>query len=417
MNATGTGHRVHDVPVGRTNQSAERIARRSPLAIAKWLEGMPQAESIRQNNLVYEMRAAGKDVITLSLGEAFFDLPLPRFDDLSTMGQLHHYSHSRGLVSLRRRLASYYENGLRVPVDPDRELIVTTGSKAACYMLLLAVLEPGDEVIILEPFWLSYPEQVRMCRGRPVMVPHDVLVSDLALYTTPRTRAIVINNPNNPSGRVYSAAELTTIRDLAAEHDLLIIADEAYNEFVPEGTEFTSCAALDPEKKHTAVINSMSKNYGVSGWRIGYVIAHRDLVDQILKINQHLVTCAPTILCCYLAEHFDSILEITRPQIQKVVGLRNRVAGWLAEAGIGTLPGSGSFYLFASLGDSVLDSASFARTLLRQSAVSVVAGIAYGPTCDRYIRVSVGTEPEERVRRGVEEICRSIRDSSSCLGV
>jgi aspartate/methionine/tyrosine aminotransferase len=389
----------------------EPVSRRSALASADWLERMPQAESIRQNNLVYELRAAGQDVITLSLGEAFFDLPLPRFDDLSMGSALHHYSHSRGLPNLRRRLARYYESGLDVPVDPERELLVTAGSKAASYMLLLAVLQPGDEVIVLEPFWLSYPEQVRMCRGRPVMVPHDVSVSDLERYVTTRTRAIVINNPNNPCGRVYSASDLQSIHDLAAKHDLLIIADEAYNEFVPEGTEFRSCAALDPDKTHTAVINSMSKNYGVSGWRVGYVIAHRDLIDQVLKINQHVVTCAPTILSCYLAEHFDDILDITRPQIRKVVGLRNRVAGWLADAGIAMLPGCASFYLFASLGDSGLTSTAFATSLLQQSAVSVVAGIAYGPTCDRYVRVSVGTEPEERVRRGVDDMCRLIHQS------
>lgn len=389
-----------------------RSRRRSPLTSVPWLERMPQAESIRQNNLVYEMRAAGRDVITLSLGEAFFDLPLPRFDDLSMKGELHHYSHSRGLASLRRRLAAYYSNELNVAVDPERELIVTAGSKAASYMLLLAVLEPGDEVIVLEPFWLSYPEQVRMCGGRPVMVPHDVPVSDLERYVTARTRAIVINNPNNPSGHIYSATELACLHDLATEHDLLLISDEAYHEFVPDGTTFQSCAALDPDKRHTAVINSMSKNYGVSGWRIGYVIAHQALLDQVLKINQHLVTCAPTILCCYLAEHFDDILQITRPQIRNVVGLRNRAAGWLADAGVSTLPGCASFYLFVSLGESLMGSAAFAGTLLRDSAVSVVAGMAYGPTCDRYVRVSVGTESEDRVRRGVEAMCRLIRESS-----
>jgi aspartate/methionine/tyrosine aminotransferase len=394
----------------RTTQT--RLVGRSPLASAEWLTSMPQAESIRQNNLVYELRAAGKDVITLSLGEAFFDLPLPGFADLSTRGELHHYSHSRGVPALRRRLARYYANGLDVPVDPERELIVTAGSKAASYMLLLAVLEPGDEVIVLEPFWLSYPEQVRMCRACPVMVPHDVPVSSLDRYITARTRAIVINNPNNPSGHIYSISELRLLHDLAEEHGLLIIADEAYNEFVPEDAEFTSCAALDPDKTHTAVINSMSKNYGVSGWRVGYVITHPDLIDQVLKINQHLVTCAPTILTCYLAEHFDDVLEITRPQIRKVVGLRNRVAAELADAGVATLPGGATFYLFASLGNSALSSTQFARTLLQQSAVSVVAGIAYGPSCDRHVRVSVGTESEERVRRGIDEMCRLIRDSS-----
>lgn len=375
----------------------------APIRASSLVDGVGQALSIKYNNLVYELRAAGHDIVTLSLGEAFFDLPLPRFDDLAG-GGLHHYSHSRGLVQLRRRLAAYYQDGFDVPVDPEQEILVTAGSKVAIYMVLLALLEPGDEVIVPEPFWLSYPEQVRLCRGVPVMVPHDVAVLDLARYVTPRTRAIVINNPNNPSGRVHTEAELQFVHDLADAHGLMVIADEAYNEFVPPETPFRACAAFDPELRHTVTVNSMSKNYGVSGWRVGYVIAHRTLIDQVLKVNQHLITCAPTILSCYLAEHFDDILEITRPQIRKVVALRQEVDGQLAEAGIATLPGSATFYLFASLGRSTLRSIEFTTRLLRESAVSVVAGIAYGASCDRHIRISVGTEPPDRVARGIAAV-------------
>jgi aminotransferase len=393
----------------------EAVIEESPAIRASSLvDGVAQALSIKYNNHVYELREAGHDIITLSLGEAFFDLPLPTFDrlDAATLKGLNHYSHSRGLPELRARLGRYYHEEFDVPVDPDHEIIVTAGSKAAIYMVLLAILEPGDEVIIPEPFWLSYPEQVRLCRGRPVMVPHDVSVFELARYITPRTRAIVINNPNNPSGQVYTGFELAFVHDLAEAHGLLVIADEAYNEFVPPGTRFQSCGGLDPDKHHTVTVNSMSKNYGISGWRVGYVIAHRRLIDQILKINQHLVTCAPTILSSYLAAHFDDILDITRPQIRRVVALRNRVAGWLSDAGVQALPGTASFYLFASLGDSALSSTEFTTRLLRESAVSVVAGIAYGDSCDRHIRISVGTESEDRVARGIAAV-RDLIDAST----
>jgi aspartate/methionine/tyrosine aminotransferase len=376
---------------------------RSPVRTSALISELPQALSIKYNNAVYEMRSAGHDIITLSLGEAFFDIPTPDFSTLPA-GPLHHYSHSRGLPELRARLGKYYQDEFGVPADPDHEIMVTAGSKAAIYMVLLAVVEPGDEVLIPEPFWLSYPEQVRLCRGVPVMVPHHTSVFDLGAYVTPRTRALIVNNPNNPSGRVYTAEELAYLHRLVAANGMLLIADEAYNEFVPRGTDLIACGAMDPDKEHTVTINSMSKNYGISGWRIGYVIAHRDLVDQVLKINQHLVTCAPTILSYYLAEHFDALIEITRPQIQRVVDLRNEVAGWLAAAGIDALPGTGSFYLFASLGRSSLDSAAFTDRLLRESAVAVVPGIAYGPSCDRHIRISVGTESPARVARGVAAV-------------
>ncbi|GAB3157518.1 pyridoxal phosphate-dependent aminotransferase [Micromonospora sonneratiae] len=378
-----------------------------PIRHSRLMDGIDQAISIKYNNLVYELKATGHDIVTLSLGEAFFDVPAPDFAGFDT-AQLHHYSHSRGLPELRRRLAKYYEDQFGLPVDPDHELLVTAGSKAAIYMALLATVEPGDEVVVLEPFWLSYPAQVRLCRGKPVMVPHDVSVFDLERYVTPRTRAIIINNPNNPSGWVYSEAELTFLHELADRHGLLLVGDEAYNEFVTPETKFVTCGAADPEKLHTITVNSMSKNYGISGWRIGYLIAHRNLVDQILKVNQHLVTCAPTILACYLAERFDELIEHTRPQIQQTVAMRNEVAGWLAEEGIATLPGSATFYLFASLGSSTLGSDEFATRLLRESGVCVVPGIAYGDSCDRHIRISVGTESPERIRRGIAAIRRLI---------
>ena len=395
----------------RSDPEGEAPARPSPLRTATLIDGIPQAVSIQFNNLVYEMRATGRDVITLSLGEAFFDLPPFGLAQLSTPTGIHHYSHSRGLPALRQRLARYYREDFGVPVDPATEILFTAGSKAAIYMVLLSVVEPGDEVLVLEPFWLSYPEQVRMCRGRPVAVPHDVSILELGDWVSPRTRAIIINNPNNPTGRVYTESELLAVHDLAERHGLLIIADEAYNEFVAADSRCRSCAADDPDKRHTVVINSMSKNFGLSGWRVGYVIAHRRIIDQVLKVNQHVITCAPTILSCYLAERFDELLAVTRPQIRRVVAVRNQVSGWMTDAGIATSPGSASFYLFASLRDSQLSSTAFASRLLEERSVSVVPGIAYGASCDRYIRVSVGTEPVDRIQQGIAAIAHLLAET------
>jgi len=383
----------------------------SPFQPSRLMDGIDQAISIRYNNLVYDLRATGHDIITLSLGEAFFDVAVPDFTGFSP-DTLNHYSHSRGLPELRRRLAKYYSDDFGVPVDEDQELLITAGSKAAIYMSLLALLEPGDEVIIPEPFWLSYPAQVRLCRGVPVLVPHQVSIYDLECYVTARTRVLVINNPNNPSGRMYTEDELEYLHDLAERRGLMLLSDEAYNEFVPQDTRFVAAGVGDPTKNHTITVNSMSKNYGMSGWRIGYVIAHRRLLDQVLKINQHLVTCAPTILSCYLAEYFDDLIEHTRPQIQRVVRTRAEVAGHLAAAGIDTLPGDATFYLFASIEPSGLSSDEFATRLLRESDVCVVPGIAYGQSCDRYIRISVGTESMDRVLAGISAIRRLIDHTS-----
>jgi len=375
---------------------------------AEYLDDVSQAMSIKYNNLVYEMKAAGEDIIVLSLGEAFFDIPLYPFDELP-FPALYHYSHSRGIPGLREKLAAYYRTQYGVPVDPAREIIITAGSKIAIHMAFMAVLNPGDEVLIHEPAWVSYPEQVRLCHGVPVLVPYSASIYELERYVTPRTRAIVLNYPHNPRGRTLPADELCFLHELARRRDLYLISDEAYSDFLLESDDFISCGRFDPDKEHSIVCNSMSKNYGISGWRIGYVITNEALTAQLLKINQHLVTCPATILQLYLERHFDDILAITRPQIRAVVEKRQRVAEYLDSLGLRYLPGSATFYLFVSIEPSRLSSDEFCTTLLREYKVSTVPGVGYGRSCDRFIRVSIGTESMERTLCGIDRIQALIR--------
>lgn len=355
-----------------------------------------QALSIKYNNLVYEMKARGEDVVVLSLGEAYFDIPLFTFDDLA-FPDVYHYSHSRGVPGLRTKLAGYYGSEYGVTVDPATELLVTAGSKIAIHMSLMALLSPGDEVLIHEPAWVSYPEQVKLCHGVPVQVPYDQTVFDFPGHMTARTRAIIINQPNNPRGSVYSEAELRFLHDLARERSVFLISDEAYSDFLDDAS-FTSLGVHDPAKEHTIICNSMSKNYGMSGWRIGYTIARPDMINQMLMINQHLITCASTILLLYLEKHFDSILSITKPQILDVVRRRRALGTYMDEIGLTRLPGDATFYFFVSIAPTKLTSDDFCTRLLREHGVSVVPGIGYGRSCDQFVRVAVGTESMERMR-------------------
>jgi aminotransferase len=369
---------------------------------ARYVENVAEAMSIKFNNRVYEMKQAGVDVIVLSLGEAFFDIPLFPFDALP-FPDVFHYSHSRGIIGLRRKLASYYRDEYGVPVDPATEIIVTAGSKAALHMSFMALLDPGDEVVVPEPAWVSYSEQIRLCHGRPIMVPYHVAVNGLEAWLTPKARAIVICSPQNPTGRVYSRAELRYLHDLARERNLYLLADEAYSDFMAD-EGFVSCGVEDPEKRHTIICNSMSKNYGMSGWRVGYVISNPALVQQILKINQHLITCPATILEHYLERHFDDILEITKPQIAEVVRKRARLGRYMNELGLRHLEGTATFYFFVWIGDSSLSSEAFCERLLSERNVCVVPGRGYGESCDGFVRVSVGTESMERTMCGMRAI-------------
>lgn len=384
---------------------------------ASHVQDIVEAMSIKYNNRVYEKQRRGEDVITLSLGEAYFDIPLFPMDDLP-LPALYHYSHSRGIPELRALLAEYYRTRFGVPIDPDTELLVTAGSKIALHMSFMAIVEPGDEVLIQEPAWVSYTEQVRLCHGVPVRIPYHASIAGYRDYVTERTRAIVVNNPNNPTGRLYTAAEWRELHRLAEEHDLYIVSDEAYSDYVLEPGDFISAAAYDHAKAHTIVCNSLSKNYGMSGWRIGYVFTSEAMLFQILKLNQHLITCPATVLEMYMAKHFHEVLGITAPQIREVVEKRRAVARILDECGLSCLPGEGTFYLFVSIGESTLDSETFCTRLADEHGVSVVPGIGYGESCDGFVRVSVGSESMDRIRTGLERLAQFIRETSgSAAGV
>jgi aminotransferase len=369
-----------------------------------------QAMSVRYNNTVYEMQQSGQKVLVMSLGEAFFDIPLYPMDDLPYPA-VNHYSHSRGLLELREKLCQYYGSEYGSPVDPATEILITAGSKAAIHMSLMSILNPGDEAVFHEPAWVSYPEQIKLCYGVPVSVPHQKSIAELEGYITPRTKAVIINNPHNPRGYVFSKDELRLLLEMAERHNFWLLCDEAYSDFLLDGS-FVSLASLDPEKKHAVVFNSMSKNYGISGWRIGYVIGNRGLIDSVLKVNQHLITCPATILEYYLARHFEELIAITKPQIRALVCERLRLAQYMDEIGLGYLPGAATFYFFVSLGKSRLGSEEFSARLLDQERISTVPGVGYGKTCDRFIRVSIGTASLEEHMHGFRRIRNLIEETS-----
>lgn len=382
---------------------------------AKYVEDVATAMSIRFNTYGNAMKAAGEDVTICSFGEAYFDIPLYPFDTLP-FPSLYHYSDSRGLPGLRQKLAGYYHREYGVPVDAASEIVVTAGSKLGVHMSFMALLEPGDEVVVPEPAWVSYSEQVRLCHGNPVMVPHDVPVTELGGWITPRTRALVICSPQNPTGRVYTRDELRYLHRVAQEHGIYLISDEAYSDFV--STEpFVSCGLDDPEKEHTIICNTMSKGWGLSGWRIGYLISNGRVMTQLLKISQHLMTCPATILEQYLERHFDDILEVTKPQIREVVEKRAELARYMDGIGLDYMEGSATFYFFVSLGASSLGSEAFCLRLLSEHKVVAVPGVGYGRSCDGHVRVGIGTESMERMKGALRAIKALIEATSPAEAV
>lgn len=369
-----------------------------------------EAMSIKYNTMVYELKQRGEKVLVMSLGEAYFDIPLFPMDDLP-YPEINHYSHSRGLLELRQKLAAYFSSEYSVDFSPDTEIIITAGSKAAIHMTLMSILDPGDEVIFPEPAWVSYPEQIKLCYGVPVSIPLDKPISDYASYITRKTKALIINNPHNPRGHVFERAELEELLSLARKHNLWLLCDEAYSEFLSDGN-FISLGQLDPGRQHAVIFNSMSKNYGISGWRVGYVIGNQDLINNVLKVNQHLITCPATILEYYLDRYFYRLLEITKPQIRDLVCKRKRLASYMDQIKLAYMDGAATFYFFVSIAPSLLTSEEFATRLLQEDHISVVPGIGYGQSCDRFIRVSVGAASLDENMGGLKKIKELIERTS-----
>ena len=376
------------------------------MQLSEKVNAIPEALSIYMNNVVYAMKRRGDTISVLSLGEAYFDIPMFSFEDID-FKKGYHYSESRGIPELREKIADYYSKHYGAKIDPQSEVLLSAGSKPLIYMAFQAVLNDGDEVLIHEPAWLSYPEEIKLANGVPKFIPYDCKVADFCSYFTPKTRMIVLNNPNNPAGKVYSEDELRVLYKMCRPNGIYILVDEAYSDFVV-GSPFVSMTNVVPNKDGIIVVNSLSKNLGISGWRVGYVISSPDVIFNILKINQHVLTCASTVLLLYLAKYFDNIVEITLPQARTVVKKRAEVESYIREIGLQPLDGSATFYLFVNIGNYKYSSLDFALYLLTKHHISVVPGSAYGQSTERFIRVGVGTESVEDLKTALDTIKRVV---------
>tara|TARA_A100001037_G_C15152283_1_gene640215 strand:- start:5397 stop:6623 length:1227 start_codon:yes stop_codon:yes gene_type:complete len=363
---------------------------------------LPPAASVQINDAVYRLKRDGKDIITLSLGEAFFEQPMISISESDFAAGMH-YSDSRGVPELREKIATHYEKKFGAQVDPDREILISAGSKAILYMCMLAATNPGGEILIHEPGWLSYLEQARLAGASPRQLQYKASTKDILSEISPRTNMLILNNPNNPAGRLYSRQEISDFYNECLQQNTYLLLDESYSDFAPPG-EFASLSSVAPNKSHALVVNSLSKNLGVSGWRIGYLIAEEQFVNAILKLNQHLITCAPTLLSNYCAKNFEAMVANTEPQLTTLQDKRTKIANAIAKRQLSCLTGSTTFYFFLSIEGFPGTDVDFARMLLVDEGVSVVPGSAYGSSTDRFVRISIGTEPTERIETALDSI-------------
>ncbi len=364
---------------------------------------IPEALSIFINQIVYNKKAKGEKVYTYSLGEAFFDIPRFEISD-ERFQKGYHYSSSLGQPVLRKKIADFYSKNYDVSVNFQDEVLISAGSKIIIFMIMQTILTSGDEVLIPEPAWLSYKEQVKLAGGVHTPVPYTKTIEEWEKYITPRTKMIIINNPNNPSGQLYTKQELEYLLSLAEKYNLFVLSDEAYSDFLSSKNKFTSFANIDKTKEHSVVVNSLSKNMGMSGWRVGYAIAHQNVIKQLLKINQHLITCAPTVLQDYMADHFEELLSYTMPQAINMAEKREQVQSILDKIGIKSLNGVGTFYFLLDVSDFKGTTDELVYDLLLNHNISTVSGIAYGDSIKDFIRFGIGIENLDDIEESLKKI-------------
>jgi aspartate aminotransferase len=360
------------------------------------------SQTVAFTTLIQQLRQQGRKIIDLAVGEPQFDTPAAVIDATQKAldAQKTRYSPVKGLPELRAQLATRFND------YNAKNILLTNGSKQALYMIFQVICDPADEVIVPVPYWVSFIEQVKLAGGKPVPVAtrnHQLDCDVIAAAVTPQTKAILINSPNNPSGAVYPMADLQKIARLAADHNLFIVADEAYDAFVYDGCKLASLFDIETIRNRTIVTRSFSKSYSMTGFRIGYIAAPEQIIAALSKIQSHLSGNVCTfaqygaLAALSLDGHF---LSDRQAALQGKRDMAFRSVSKLFDC----IKPQGAFYLFPDVSAVLKNnetSETLARRLLEQAGVAVVAGEAFGMA--NHLRISFAVS-EKNLKNGLERL-------------
>ncbi|WKZ37265.1 MAG: aminotransferase class I/II-fold pyridoxal phosphate-dependent enzyme [Anaerolineales bacterium] len=351
----------------------------------------------------FDIAATMKDVISLGIGEPDFTTPKPILDAgiRSLQNGETHYTSNHGRIELRQGISDNLQKLYNVKYDPASEIVATVGVSEALYLTFTAILNPGDEVIIPTPCFVSYQAEVILAGGLPVEIParlennFTIDPDDIRKAITPRTKVIFIGYPSNPTGAVAPREVMLEIGRIAEQHDLLVVSDEIYDRLVYD-FEHVCFPALDEGlRRRTVLLGGFSKDYAMTGWRIGYACGPSDIISGMVRIHQYTIMSAPTTAQDAAIE----ALKTGEPYVQEMVTEYDRrrrllVAG-LNRLGLSTFEPRGAFYAFPNIRASGMDDETFAETLLHEEGVAVVPGNAFGPGGDGFVRACYATAYEK----------------------
>lgn len=365
-----------------------------------------------------ELKSQGRDVVAFGAGEPDFDTP--DFIKEAAIEAIHKgitkYTPASGTADLKKAICRKLKRDNGLDYKPS-QIIVSNGAKHSLYNAFRVLINPGDEVIIPSPYWLSYPEMVRMSYGVPVYV--DTNDTDFKMTkeqfekaVTEKTKAVVINSPNNPNGAVYSREELEGLAEVALKHNIAIISDEIYEELVYDGESHFSIAQISDEVKDiTILVNGMSKAFAMTGWRIGYAAGPEHVIKAMSSFQSH-ATSNPNSIAQYASvvalDHEKEFMQVMRSEFEE---RRNLIVKLINEIdGISCKASKGAFYVMVDIsalngkklnGKELKGSMAFSEALLEENNVAVVPGIAFGS--DNYIRLSYATS-KDNIKKGLERI-------------
>jgi aminotransferase len=365
----------------------------------------------------FDLAAGMEGVISLGVGEPDFvtSWAIREAAILSLEQGYTSYTANAGLSELREEISSYMNRTFHVQYSPKKEIIVTVGASQALDIALRAIIDPGDEVIVVEPCFVSYAPLVELTGGKAVIVDakkendFKVAAHDLERAITNRTKAILICSPNNPTGTMLSRQDLEDIAALAKKYDLLVLSDEIYAELSYD-EEFVSLAAIEGMKERTILISGFSKGFAMTGWRLGFVCAPEEISRAMLKIHQYAMLCAPTMAQFAAIEALKNGRDDVNEMVKSYRRRRNYIVQSFNEIGLDCHIPGGAFYAFPSIKSTGLTSEQFAERLLLEEKVAVVPGDVFGKSGAGHIRCSYASSMEnlqesvKRIKRFVDKM-------------
>lgn len=364
----------------------------------------------------FDIAATLKDVISLGIGEPDFITPAPILQAgqrALERGETHYTSNS-GLLELRAAVAGELQRRYGVAYHPDHEVLLTVGVSEALYLALTALLDPGDEVIVPQPAFVAYTAEVTLAGGVPVSVPtyaadqFQVSAEAVAARITPRTKAILIGYPNNPTGAVMTRENLARLAALAEQHDLVVISDEIYDRLVYGGFEHVCFASLPGMRARTLTLGGFSKSHAMTGWRLGYAAGPAELLAALRKIHQYTIMSAPTVAQYAALEAYTAGEPFVQQMVAEYDRRRRLLVDGLNALGLECFEPRGAFYAFPAVARSGLDETRFADLLLEQEHVAVIPGSAFGQGGEGYVRLCYATA-YDKIEQALERLQRFMR--------